>query len=91
VWVPSSKTVRWSDIPNNRILEFNPATGATRDYAVGVEFTNGRTLDADGSVVQCSHGQRRVERDREGIVTGLVDSFECHRLKSHNEVVIARD
>ncbi|WAJ34512.1 SMP-30/gluconolactonase/LRE family protein [Arthrobacter sp. FX8] len=91
VWVPSSKTVRWSDIPNNRILEFNPATGATRDYAVGVEFTNGRTLDADGSVVQCSHGQRRVERDREGIVTGLVDSFEGHRLNSPNDVVIARD
>lgn len=91
VWVPSSKTVRWSDIPNDRILEFNPATGTTRDYAVGVEFTNGRTLDADGSVVQCSHGRRRVERDREGTVTGLVDSFEGHRLNSPNDVVIARD
>ncbi|MBT2568075.1 SMP-30/gluconolactonase/LRE family protein [Arthrobacter sp. ISL-85] len=91
LWVPSSKTVRWSDIPNDRILEFNPDTGTTRDYAVGVEFTNGRTLDADGSVVQCSHGRRRVERDREGAVTGLVDSFEGRRLNSPNDVVIARD
>lgn len=91
LWVPSSQTVRWSDIPNNRILEFDPATGATREYAVGVEFTNGRTLDADGSVVQCSHGLRRVERDREGTVTGLVDSFQGRRLNSPNDVVIARD
>lgn len=91
VWVPSSRTVRWSDIPNNRILEFNPDTGATREYAAGVEFTNGRTLDADGSVVQCSHGRRRVERDRDGTVTGLVDSFQGRRLNSPNDVVIARD
>ena len=91
LWVPSSRTVRWSDIPNNRILEFNPATGSTRDYALGVEYTNGRTLDADGSVVQCSHGRRRVERDRDGTVTGIVDSFEGHRLNSPNDVVVATD
>lgn len=91
VWVPRSRTVRWSDIPNNRILEFNAATGTTREYAVGVEFTNGRTLDADGSVVQCSHGRRRVERDQEGTVTGLVDSFRGRRLNSPNDVVISRD
>jgi gluconolactonase len=91
LWVPSSQSVRWSDIPNDRILEFSPATGTAREYAVGVEFTNGRTLDADGSVVQCSHGLRRVERDREGTVTGLVDSFQGRRLNSPNDVVIARD
>ena len=91
LWVPSSQTVRWSDIPNDRILEFDPATGSTREYAVGVEYTNGRTLDADGSVVQCSHGRRRVERDSEGTVTALVDSFEGRRLNSPNDVVVARD
>jgi gluconolactonase len=58
---------------------------------VGVEFTNGRTLDADGSVVQCSHGRRRVERDHEGTVKGLVDSFQGRRLNSPNDVVVARD
>ncbi|MCH6468768.1 SMP-30/gluconolactonase/LRE family protein [Sinomonas terrae] len=91
VWVPSSQTVRWSDIPNNRILEFDPVTGKVRDYATEVEFTNGRTLDADGSVVQCSHGRRRVERDRDGDVVAIVDSFEGKRLNSPNDVVVARD
>ncbi|WP_171041412.1 SMP-30/gluconolactonase/LRE family protein [Sinomonas susongensis] len=91
VWVPSSQTVRWSDIPNDRILEFDPATGATREYATNVEFTNGRTLDVDGSVVQCSHGRRRVERDDDGEVSAVVDSFEGRRLNSPNDVVVARD
>lgn len=91
VWIPSSGTVRWSDIPNNRILEFDAATRQSREYATGVEFTNGRTLDHDGSVVQCSHGRRRVERDRDGTVTSVVDSFEGHRLNSPNDVVVARD
>lgn len=91
VWVPSSQTVRWSDIPNDRILQFDPATGEAREYATGVEFTNGRTLDLEGSVVQCSHGRRRVERDRADEVTGVVDSFEGRRLNSPNDVVVARD
>ncbi|WP_458778708.1 SMP-30/gluconolactonase/LRE family protein [Arthrobacter sp. D3-16] len=91
LWVPSSQTLRWSDIPNDRILEFSPATGMTREYGQGVEFTNGRTLDADGTVVQCSHGRRRVERDRGGAVTGVVDSFQGCRLNSPNDVVIGRD
>ena len=91
VWDPSSQTVRWSDIPNNRILEFTAATGATREYSTDAGYTNGRTLDADASVVQCSHGRRRVERDVGGTVTGLVDSFQGRRLNSPNDVVVARD
>ncbi|MEW1804815.1 SMP-30/gluconolactonase/LRE family protein [Pseudarthrobacter sp. NPDC080039] len=91
VWVPSSQTLRWSDIPNDRILEFDPVSGRTREYAAGVEYTNGRTLDADGSVVQCSHGRRRVERDSGGSITSLVDSFNGRQLNSPNDVVVARD
>ena len=90
-WIPGSQTLRWSDIPNNRILEFNPATGATREYVTAVEYTNGRTLDRHGSVVQCSHGRRRVERDHDGEVTAIVDSFGDHRLNSPNDVVVAAD
>lgn len=91
VWIPQSQTVRWSDIPNNRILEFHPATGQAREYATDVEFTNGRTLHHDGTVVQCSHGRRRVERDHDGVVTPIVESFGEHRLNSPNDVVVAGD
>jgi gluconolactonase len=48
-------------------------------------------LDTDGGFVQCNHGQPRVERDREGSVTALVDSFGGRRLNSPNDVVVTRD
>ena len=90
-WIPATRTLRWSDIPGDRILQWHAESGETTSYADGVEFTNGRTLDRDGSVVQCSHGLRRVERDRDGTVTPIVDAWDGGRLNSPNDVVVARD
>ncbi len=90
-WIPATGTLRWSDIPGDRILQWHEDTGETTEYASGVEFTNGRVLDGDGSVVQCSHGRRRVERDRDGVVTPIVDGWAGGRLNSPNDVVVARD
>ena len=91
LWIPAYACLRWSDIPNNRIREYVRGTGEVRDYATNVEFTNGRCLDSDGSVVQCSHGRRRVERDRDGVVSNIVDEWHGVRLNSPNDVVIAPD
>lgn len=90
VWTAEGR-VRWSDIPNDRILEFDPASGRTSTYAQPAGFPNGRTLDRAGEVVQCSHGGRRVERDRAGTVEPIVDRFEGHRLNSPNDVVVSSD
>jgi gluconolactonase len=90
-WIPGSKSVRWSDIPNNRILEFDSVTGETHVHREQVEFTNGRTLDLDGEVVQCCHGRRSVEREVDGVPVTLVDHFGEHRLNSPNDVVVASD
>ena len=91
VWIPSRDSVRWSDIPANRILEFHLRSAELTVYQTDVEFTNGRTLAHDGSVIQCSHGRRAIERDVDGTVTTLVDRFEGARLNSPNDVVIAQD
>lgn len=91
VWLPSVSRVRWSDIPNNRILEFDPATGATNVHRDAVEFTNGRTLDRAGVVLQCSHGRRAVEAEVDGVPRTLVDSFAGVRLNSPNDIVVASD
>ncbi|UFU07035.1 SMP-30/gluconolactonase/LRE family protein [Ruania halotolerans] len=98
VWLPGPSAqgrVRWSDIPNNRILEHEVAAGRTRVYAKDAEYTNGRTLDRGGAVVQCSHGRRAVERDNPDSDASapitLVDSWQGHRLNSPNDVVVASD
>lgn len=97
VWVPRRRAVRFSDIPNNRILEFSEETGELSVFAEGAEYTNGRTLDMDGTVIECSHGRRAVQRDH-GVGPGdehapevLVDRFGPHRLNSPNDVVVASD
>jgi gluconolactonase len=91
VWLPSSRSVRWSDIPNNRILEFSADTGETHVHREDVEFTNGRILDLDGTVLQCSHGRRSVEREVDGIPHTLVDTYDGVRLNSPNDIVVASD
>ncbi|WP_199701777.1 SMP-30/gluconolactonase/LRE family protein [Jiangella rhizosphaerae] len=91
VWLPRTRRVRWSDIPNDRILEWDAATGETTVYGTGVEYTNGRTLDLEGHVVQCSHGRRRVERDADGVVTPIVEAVGGRRFNSPNDVVVAGD
>ena len=91
VWLPDAGAVRWSDIPNDRILQFDAATRRVDVYRAGVEFTNGRTLDLEGRVVQCSHGLRRIERDVDGVVTPIVDRWDGVRFNSPNDVVVASD
>ena len=80
LWIPEERAVRWSDIPANRILRWDAASGAVSVHRDEVEFTNGRILDVDGSVVQCSHGNRRIERESpDGTVTSIVDHWGEHR------------
>jgi gluconolactonase len=91
VWIAGERAVRYSDIPNNRILQFSESTGELSVYGEDVEFTNGRTLDIDGSVLQCSHGRRAVERDRAGVVEIVVDRWTGVRFNSPNDVVVKSD
>lgn len=97
LWIPQRRALRFSDIPGDRILEFVEDSGELRVHAQGVEFTNGRTLDLDGSVLECSHGLRAVVRDtavapgQERRAEVVVDRFGEHRLNSPNDVVVASD
>lgn len=90
-WIPDQGVLRWSDIHGDRILQYSPQTGETSEYQRGVEFTNGRTYHPAGYVVQCSHGRRRVETDRDGRVEALVESWDGVRLNSPNDVVVTSD
>lgn len=91
VWLPDRRAVRYSDIPANRIVEFSEVTGELSVHREQVGYTNGRTLDLDGSVLQCSHGHRRLEREVDGVVTTVVDRWGEARFNSPNDVVVASD
>lgn len=91
VWIPDKQALRWSDIPNDRIMEFLAETTETRVHRTEVEFTNGRTLDLQGRVVQCSHGRRSIEREVGGTPQTIVATWNGHRFNSPNDIVVAAD
>ena len=90
-WLPRTESLVWSDIPNNRVLEYFATTGEVRVRHQPAEFANGRTLDLEGEIVQASHGRRAIERDVDGVVTTLVDNWAGGRFNSPNDLVVAGD
>jgi gluconolactonase len=81
----------WSDIPNNRMLQYVPGVGV-RTFRSPAGHSNGNTRDLEGRLVTCEHGGRRVSRtERDGTVITLVDSYEGKKLNSPNDVVVKSD
>ncbi|WP_299166477.1 SMP-30/gluconolactonase/LRE family protein [uncultured Arthrobacter sp.] len=91
LWLPATKRVRWSDIPNNRILEWDQVTGVASVYRKPAEYTNGRALDAHGRVVQCSHGRRALEREDAAGLEVLVERWEGGHFNSPNDLAVVSD
>lgn len=97
VWVPAeySKTKEgyliWSDIPNDREMRWSESDGATV-YRKPSDFSNGHTLDREGRLVTCEHGNRRVTRtEPDSSITNLVDNYEGKKLNSPNDVIVKSD
>ncbi len=98
VWISEEGCVLFSDIPNNAIMRWHPEDGLTTflkpagytgSAARGGEpGTNGLTLDDQGRLVMCEHGDRRVTRlEADGSKTVLVDRYQGKRFNSPNDLV----
>jgi gluconolactonase len=82
----------WSDIPNDRMLRWDEATGAVTTFRAPSAYANGNTLDREGRLVTCEHGNRRVTRtERDGSITVIADRYDGKRLNSPNDVVVRFD
>lgn len=96
VWLPPSRQVLWSDIPNNRMLSWDARQGL-QVWRAPAGFSNGHTLDAQGHLLHCSHGQRAIVRtrlDAHGQPQGdeiVVDRHQGRRLNSPNDLVVSSD
>ena len=93
----------FSDIPQNVIRKWTPdgkftvfrkpsgfnGTGAPAGAFIG---SNGLTLDKEGRLTICEHGNRRVTRlEKDGKLTVLADKYEGKRLNSPNDAVYKSD
>ena len=92
VWFGDGGYLLWSDIPNNRILKWQEATGIVSVYRNPSNYTNGHTRDRQGRLISCEHGTRRVTRtEYDGTITVLIDNFDGKRFNAPNDAVVHPD
>ncbi|RFU40328.1 SMP-30/gluconolactonase/LRE family protein [Actinomadura logoneensis] len=92
LYLPAWRQLIWSDIPNDRILRWDEATGAVGVFRAPAGHSNGNTLDRLGRLVTCEQGNRRVTRtEPDGTVTVLADRYRGNRLNSPNDAVVRSD
>jgi gluconolactonase len=108
VWDKSSNSLLFVDVINNKVLKWNEDQGVTdfispsgnTGYAPnigkGLLGANGLSIDSDGNIILCQHGDRRLasiennSTDNPTFKT-LVDNFQGKTLNSPNDLTIDKD
>jgi len=90
-YFPAHRSLVWSDIPNERMLRFDEASGAVSVFRQPSNYANGNTVDRQGRLVTCEHGRRVTRTEPDGAITVLADRWQGKRLNSPNDVVVKSD
>ena len=101
VWIQEESRLMFSDVRANGIYSWTETEGVRifidpvfEGDVTGLRSisSNGLTLDADGQLIICEHGNRRISRlERDGTRTTLVDNYQGRRLNSPNDAVYSTD
>ncbi|WP_351228712.1 SMP-30/gluconolactonase/LRE family protein [Streptomyces sp. NPDC002133] len=92
LYIPAWRQLIWSDIPNDRMLRWDEATGAVSLFRSPAGHSNGNTLDREGRLITCEQGNRRVTRtEHDGSLTVLADRYQGKRLNSPNDAAVKSD
>jgi len=92
VWMGDTRQLIWSDIPNDRLMRWDDASGAVSVLRQPSQQANGNTRDRQGRLITCEHLGRRVTRtEYDGSLTVIADRYQGKRLNSPNDVVVKSD
>jgi gluconolactonase len=99
LWDARTKSLLFSDIPRNVIMQWNADKGVSRflersGYTGATPFTgfepgsNGLTFDPLGRLTLCQHGDRRISRrEADGTMVPVAVGFNGKKLNSPNDLV----
>jgi len=91
-YFPAGRYLIWSDIPNDRMMRFDETSNAVSVFRHPAGHSNGNTVDRQGRLVTCEHGNRRVSRtEHDGSITVLASHYQGKRLNSPNDAVVKSD
>lgn len=80
--------IYFTDIPNERIMVFNPKSKKTTVYRENSGRSNGLWWTAADALLACEGGNRRLTRtDASGNIVVLADKFEGKKFNSPNDLV----
>ena len=99
VWLKGEQAILFSDIPRNRVMRFKEGEGLsvflepagfTGPGAYGNERgSNGLSLDRQGNLISCEHGDRRVSRlTAGGGKQTVADNYLGKRFNSPNDCTV---
>ncbi|HSB15908.1 MAG TPA: SMP-30/gluconolactonase/LRE family protein [Bryobacteraceae bacterium] len=99
VWIKNGGFLLFSDIPRNSVMKWKEGegisvwlkpSGYTGQEPYGREpGSNGLAVDAQGRLISCEHGDRRISRlEPGGGKRTLADNYMGKRLNSPNDLVV---
>jgi gluconolactonase len=101
VWDRQHARLLFSDVRGNEIYQWSEADGASTFIDPVFEgdrtgkrsiSSNGLTLDAEGRLIICEHGNRRISRvEADGTRSVVVGQYDGGQLNSPNDAVYASD
>lgn len=92
VWFGDARYLLVSDIPANRIMRYDEATGHWGVFREPSNMSNGLCRDTQGRLIACEHAGRRITRtEYDGRITVLADNHQGMRLNSPNDIICQRN
>lgn len=89
--VPENIAYRWKPGATKAEIFLKPSGLLTPQPGFREPGSNGLTRDAQGRLLMCQHGERRVARYTNGTFTSLADRFEGKRFNSPNDLVARKN
>jgi gluconolactonase len=97
VWIKEHACLVFSDVPSNTVYRWKQGEGITiylkpsgytgKAPRGGEPGSNGLTVDSEGRLVLCEHGDRRVGRiDKDGRHVTLANRYQGKRFNSPNDL-----
>jgi gluconolactonase len=91
-YFPAGRYLVWSDIPNDRMMRYDETSNAVSVFRTPAGYSNGNTVDRQGRLITCEHGNRRVTRtEHDGSLTVLASHYQGKRFNSPNDAVVKSD
>ena len=91
-YFPAERYLIWSDIPNDRLMRYDETSNAVSVFRPSSGYANGNTVDRQGRLVTCEHGNRRVTRtEHDGSLTVIASHYQGKRFNSPNDAVVKSD